>query len=157
VRRPSTASKYSSKLARLRTSSSHNHGHKVHLHVRTIMASKCISKLSQLQPLKSLVHGLQSLFPNSLDHGVQSTSRNPHDYGLHVCTIIPSKCISKIARLWPLNPLDYGLLVYLQIRSIAGCKCISKPARSRPRSGCLSSLDHHFQEHLELLSSTACS
>jgi len=52
---------------------------------------------------------------------------------------------------------DHSVQVYLQIRTITTSKCISKLARSRPRSVSLSSLDRHFQAHLELLSSTACS
>jgi len=47
--------------------------------------------------------------------------------------------------------------VNLQIRSITGSNCISKVTRPRPRGISLSSLDHHFQAHCELLSSTASS
>jgi hypothetical protein len=112
-----------------------DHGLQVHLHTRSITASKCISEL--------------------------------HDRGLHMHLQIrsiaaskcisefklmsASKCISKLARSQPpsvsLNFHDYGL----QTRKITASKCISKLVRSRPWSVSLSSLDRHFQEHLELL------
>jgi len=63
VRRPSTASKYSSNLARSRPSSaspnSLDHGIQVHLHTPSITASKCISKLARLRPTSSHEHDLQ--------------------------------------------------------------------------------------------------
>ena len=109
----------------------------VPLQTRSITASKCISKLARLRPASSHEHGLQ----------VHLQSRS----------ITASKYISKLARSRPPSSLDHCLQVYLQIRSITASKCISKLARSRPRSISLSSLDRHFQAHLELLSSTACS
>jgi len=126
VRCPSTASKYSSELARLRPPSSLHHGLQAYLQSRSITASN----LARSRP--------PSASPNSLD------------YGLQVRTPMASKCISP-------NSLDHGLQVYRQIRSITASKCISKVAQSGPRSVSLSSLDRHFQAHLELLSSAACS
>jgi len=55
------------------------------------------------------------------------------------------------------NSLDYGLPVHLWVHSISISNWICKLARSRPQSVSLSLLDCHFQVHLELLSSTACS
>jgi len=184
VRRPSTASKYSSKLAWLRPPSSLDHGLQVYLQTRLITASN----LARSRP--------PSASPNSLDYACKfarpwppsaylqtrsvtaSTIESPNslsrsrsaslsslDHGLQVHlqtrSITASMCISKLSR-WPpviVSPhsLDYDLEVHLQIHSITASKCISKVALSRPRSVALSSLDRHFQAHLELLSSAACS
>jgi len=57
------ASKYISKLARLRPPSVSPDWLDYGLQVRTITASNCISKLAQSRP--------QSASPNSLDHGLQ--------------------------------------------------------------------------------------
>jgi len=131
------------------------------------MASKCISKLAQLQlPIAS---------PNSLDRGLQ--------VHLQTHSIAASKCISKLARSRPprafTNSLDHGLQVYLQTSSITGSNCISKLAQSRPpvnlqtcsitaskcisklaqswhRSISLSSLDRHFWVHLEAGQDRGC-
>ena len=103
--------------------------------------TKCITKHVRLLP--------PSAFPNLLNHhlGVH----------LYVHSITASKCITKYTQLppWSASPtlLDYGQ----EVRLIMASKCISKHARSCPRSVSLGSLDCHFQVHLELLSSTACS
>jgi len=47
ARRPSTASQYSSKLARIRPPNSPDHGLQLYLQTRLITASKCISKLAR--------------------------------------------------------------------------------------------------------------
>jgi len=164
-----TACKCISKLARSQPPSvspnSLDHSLHVYLETRSIRASKCISKFAWLR------------HPSSLDDGLQ--------VDLHIRSITASKCISKLARSQPsslsLNSPDYGLQVHLQSRSITASnriskvaqsrppkciskiaglcppKCISKPARSRSPSVSLSSLDRHFQAHLELLPITACS
>jgi len=148
------ASKCISRLARLRHASLHDHGLQVHitrlarsrppsvspnsldyrlqvyLQTRSITACKCISRLARSRP--------PSVSPDSLDYGLQAR------------TIMASKCISP-------HSLDHGLLVYLQTPPITAPKCISNVALSWPRSISLSSLDRHFQAHLELLSCTACS
>jgi len=141
VRHPSTASKYSSKLAQSHPPSvslnSLNYGLPVHLQTRSITASKCISKLARSRP--------PSVSPNSLQ------------YCLQVHTIMASTCSSKLARpqhpCLCLNLHDYNL----QVRTITASKFISKLVRSWPRSASLSWLDRHFHVHLGLLSSTACS
>ena len=75
------------------------------------MPFKLISKLGRLRPL------------NSLDHG------------LHVCKIIASKCICKLARSWSWSAspsrLNHGLQVYLQFSSNTTTTCMSKLAWSR--------------------------
>jgi len=122
MRRPSTASKYSSNLTQSRPASVYPNSHDYGLQFRTITASKCISKLAQSQP--------PSVSPNSLD------------YGLQFRTITASKCISKLAPSQPPsvspNSLDYGL----QVRTITASKCISDVTRSRPPSAILNSLGH---------------
>ena len=134
----------------------------MHLQTRSIAASK----FARSWPL--------SASPNSLDYGLQVR--------LQTRSITIPECISKFTRSWPPsvspNTLDYHLQVHLQTHSITASKCISILARSRswgtsvvhsitasqcvfkyarscPRSVSLSSLDHHFQAHLEFLSSTA--
>ena len=59
-----------------------------------------------------------STHPIWLHHGRQSVSPNLLQYGLQVHlqsrSILPSKCISKHARLWPAGLYDHGLQVNLQ-------------------------------------------
>jgi len=102
------------------------HGLQVHPQTRSIMASKCISKLARSQA--------SSASPKLLDHGFQTRS------------ITASKCISNNARSWPPsaspNSLDHSLQVHPQTRSIAASKWISKLARSRPPSASPKSLDY---------------
>jgi len=128
--RPSTASKYSTKLAQLRPLSafpnSVNHSLQVNLQTRSITASKCISNLGRLRPPSSHHRGLQVY--------------------LKIRSITSSKCIPKLAPLWLPSSLDHGLqvslqtrsitasTVYLQTRSITASKFISNLARSRPPS-----------------------
>jgi len=130
ARHPSTTSKYSSTLARLRRASSNNPALQVHLQTRmitasklarsrppnayiqtrSITASKCISKLAQSRP--------PSVYLNSLN------------YSLQVCTMMDSKCIYKLARSRSrsasLSALDHGLQVCLAGRSITASECISE-------------------------------
>jgi hypothetical protein len=86
-----------------------NHGHEVYLPMRTITASKCMSRFCRLWP--------PSVTPNALDSGLQ------------VCMIITFKWISKRARSQSrsgsLSSLDDGHLVYFQICSIITSQCIS--------------------------------
>ena len=146
------------------------------LQVRTIMASECISKLARSY--------CRCASPSSLDHGLQVNLQirsittckcfskfawiwtpSLHDHGiqvhLHTRSLTASKCISKYAWLLAPSPsrilLHHGLRVYLEIHSITTTRFISKLTRSQPRTVSLSSLDPHFQSHLELLSSSACS
>jgi len=114
VRRPSTAPKYSSNLARSRPPSaspiSLNHGLQVHLQTRSITASKCISKLARLLPASSHEHRLQ--------------------VHLQARSITILECISKFTRsLHPSvspNMLGYRLQVHLQTHSITASEYISE-------------------------------
>jgi len=78
--------------------------------MRSISASKCISKLTWSQP--------------------RSVSLTLHDYVLQACTITASKCIANLARPQPPsvspNSLNYGLPTC----SITASECISKFNRS---------------------------
>jgi len=128
------------------------------LQSRSIMASKCISKLAQSQ--------------------LPSESLPSPDYGLHVRTMMACKCIYKLARSRPPsaspNSPDHGLQVHLQTRPITASKCISKLAQHsirvylKPRTNTLPmfaqsphssasphSLDRGLQVHLQTRSITA--
>jgi len=109
-----TTSKYSSNLARWwPPSASSNllkHGLQVQLQTRSIVASKCISKVALLQ------------IPNSLHCGLQ--------VHLQTRTIAASKCISKLARsrcpsASP-NSLGHGLRVYPWVHLIVIFRHTSK-------------------------------
>ena len=90
------------------------------LQCRSIMASKCISKLARSQPPSVSLTG----------------------------TITPSKCISKLARLRSPNTLDHGIQVNLPTRSITASQCISKLARLWSPSESPNSLDYGLGVHL---------
>jgi len=120
--RPSTASKYSSKLARLRLPNSHDHSLQLH-----------ISKLARSRP--------PTLSPNSLDYGLQlcpimapksiykiawsrPPSASPDSLNHSVQVYLEIRCItaSKFAWSWhpsssPNSP-DHGLRVYIGGHSI---------------------------------------
>jgi hypothetical protein len=102
---------------------------------RSIMASRCISKLARSRP--------PSASPHSLNRGLQ----------LHLQS--RSTTASKLAGSWPPsaspNSLDQGLQLNLLTRSITASKCISKRALLRPAS----SHDHGLQAHLPPRSMTA--
>jgi len=83
VRRPSTTSKYLSKLARLRAPSSLDHGLQVHLQTRSITASQCISKLAWSRP--------PSVSPNTLDYHLQEN--------LQSRSLTASECVSEFTWL----------------------------------------------------------
>ena len=139
---PSTLSKYSSKLARLRPPSSHDHGPQVHLQTHMITAFK----LTRLRP--------PSEYLNLLDCGLQVHFRTR--------PITASKCISKLAWLGPPNcsiaackcispnSLDHSLQVYLQTRSIMASKCFYTLTRSWSRSASRSSLDHSLEVYVQI-------
>jgi hypothetical protein len=112
------------------------------LPVRTMMASKCISKLARLRPLNSLNHGLQvylqtckitasmciskltRLWPlNSLNYTLQSISPNSNNYNLQVQLQTHTITVSELAPLQPLSPHDHGLQAHLQTCTITSAKC----------------------------------
>jgi len=164
-----TASLCISKLAQSgRRSASPNlldHGLQVHLQSRSIMASKCISRLALLWLASLHDQCLQSGSPNSLDYGLQvrtimvcrCTCPNSLDHSLQVhlqtLSITASSCIFKLSRLWSASSHDHGLesaspnsLDYgLHVCTIMATKCISKLARSLSRSASLSTPDHGLQ------------
>ena len=135
ARRPSTASQYLSKLARLRPPRLHNQGLQIHPHTSSFTISECISKLTLSRP--------PSVFPNMLDYGLQAYLQTP------------LVTVSKVARSRPPSVSPNSLTYSLQVRTIVTSKCISKLIWSQPPSVSLSSLDSHFQAHFELLSRTA--
>jgi len=108
-----------------------DHGLQVYLQTYSTTASKCISRLARLRPASWHNHGLQVHISKLARLRPPSVSPNSVDYGMH-------KCISKLtwsrSRSASLSSLDQGLQVYLQIHSITASKCISKVARSWPRS-----------------------
>ena len=103
ARRPLTAFKYSSSLT-------------------PIMASKCVSKLVQLQP------------PSAY-------SQKSHYHGLQVQLQTHLIMVSKFAWSWPPS-------AYRQTRLITASKCISKYARLPPPSASPNLLEHNLGLHL---------
>jgi len=144
ARRPSTASKYSSKLARLRPPCSHHHGLQVHLQTRSIAASKYISNITPLRPPSAspnsldrslrvrMIRAFKCISPNSLYHGLQ--------LHLQTCLITASKCSSKLAWLppWNVSPnsFNYGLLVQDKTCSITASEGISVLPSSSSSGAC---------------------
>ena len=130
VRSWSTASQYSSKLARLWPPCSLNSGLQLYLRTRLITASKLARSR------------LLSVFPNSLDYGLQSRSITPSkcisklvpfqrpQVHLQSPLITISECISMFTRSRPpsVSPstLGYRLQVHLHSRSITASEYISE-------------------------------
>ena len=108
------------------------------VHNHSIAASKCICRFIPLMPPKLLHRSLQIrtsmaakwISPHPLDHC--------HQVHLQTRSNTFSKCISKLARLWPPsaspNSLHHGLQVYFVTPSIKTFQCISKVAWSWPPS-----------------------
>ena len=144
VHRPSTSSKYSCRLAWLWPPSSLDHCLQAYFQTRSILAST----LARSRPLR--------VSPNSVDYSLQSHS------------ITASKCIAKLAGLWPASLHDHGHQLHIakldwsrppsvspNSLDYSLHKCISKLPRSRSRSASLSSVDHCLQEYLQICSITA--
>jgi hypothetical protein len=101
-----TAFLYSSSLTQSQPPSAStsllNHSLQVHLQTCSLMAYKCISKLTRLQPTSIVL--------------------NSHNYSLQVRMIMAFNCIPEQARLQPLsaslNLLDYGFGGQLSAHSI---------------------------------------
>jgi len=74
---------------------------------------------------------------------------------LQTRSITASKCISRLARLWPASVSPNLLNYTLQVRMSMASKCISKLARSWPPSASLSSLNLSIQVHIQTRSITA--
>ena len=172
ARHPSTASKYLSKLTRLRPKSSHDYGLQVHLQTRSITTSKHARCRPPSVSANSLDYSLQVYLQtcsitasNQARSRPPSSSPNSHDCGLQVHlqtrTIAASKCISlnslahglhkciyKLTWLRPPNSHDHGIKVHLQPCSITISKCISKYARLPPLSQSPNSLNHGLGVYL---------
>jgi len=95
--RPSTASKYLSKITRLHPPSSLDHRLDVHLQTHTITVSKCLSILTRLRPPNLHTQGLQVHFQTRSITASQLTQ------------LWPPKCICEVAQLWSPSSRDYGL------------------------------------------------
>jgi len=82
-----------------------------------------------------------------------SASPNSLDHGLPVHLQTRSITASKLARSRPpsaaLTLLDLGLQVHLQTPSITASKCSSQFTRSRPPTASPDSIDHGLQVHLQ--------
>jgi len=144
VRRPSTASEYSSNHARSLPPSvspnSQDHGLQVYLQTHSIMACK-FARASSLKRISKLARSWPpSASPTSLDHGLQ--------VHLQTCSITASKCISKLPPLWPPSSCDHGLQVHLQTRLMMILECISMFGPSRSPSVSPNTLEYCLQVHL---------
>jgi len=115
------------------------------LQSQSIMAFKCISKLTRSRP--------PSVSPDSLYNGLQvhrsvtrsqppKKSANSLNYGLHV-------------HLWV--QLDLRMQVHLQTHSIAASKYIPQFTQSRPPCASLNSVTQRLEVLLSLCSSNVCS
>jgi len=129
ARRPSTASEYESKLARLRPSSSHNRCLQVSIQTRSTTASECIFKLAWLRP------------PTSLDQGLQVY--------LQTRSVTILECISKFTQsrhpsVSP-NTLEDRLEVHLQSPLITASECCSEFCRSSFSGALWIALKHRLQ------------
>jgi hypothetical protein len=116
----------------------------------------CWCTFTQLQVNQSIGSQLLSLLPSKVPPPCWPPSSIPpisHDHGLQVnlriCSITVSKCISKLAQLWPQSLHHYGLRMHLQTSSIAACKWNAKLAQSRPPSKSPHSLDCSLQVYLQ--------
>jgi hypothetical protein len=121
--------------------------------IRTITASKCISrsllitasKLSQLRPSSLNQHGVQeNLETSTITACKLALSRPPcsHDQGLQVRIIRASKFASS-------EPPSFHIQG-LQVRMMMASKCNSQPAGSQSLSASVSSLDHSLQVYLQI-------
>jgi len=131
-RRPSTSSKYSSKIARTRrpcvSSNADDHGCQVHLQSLSITIVECISKLPQSWP--------PTVSPTTLNYCLEVQ--------LQTRSIMASKFVPKLARLQPPSVsqkyLNHGLGEYPWIHSIVilGCtsNCSPPPPGDSPDIPC---------------------
>ena len=113
---------------------------------RTIMASKCISKLARLRPPSSHDHGLQMHLQTRSITAFKCISE---------FTITASKCISTLARLRPPSSHDHGLQLHPQTGSITASKCISEFTQSlSPSASQTRSIKYIFKERRRLYGDT---
>jgi len=106
----------------------------VHLQTRSIIVSKCISEFNLSLASKCISKLARSLSSNASLSSTWSrpprVSTNSLNHCLHVCTIMASMYISKLARLQPpsvsLGSLNHGLPVHFHGHSNMASKCIFK-------------------------------
>jgi len=134
-----------------------DHGRQLLLQPRSIIASKCISKLPQWRPTSSHHHGVPSDSPIPLGHGLIVHLQTRLIMASQFTPLRPSNCLYKLARSWPRsaspNTLNHSLQVYIQARSITASKfarswpskCISQFALSQPPSVSPNSLSYGLQ------------
>ena len=124
-----------------------DHGDGVHIEVHLITASKCLSKLPRSQPqsasLSSLDHILQEYLQTHSIMDSKFAWSWPFEVHRHTYLITTSM----FAQSWP--PMSIPKLAQSQSPSAS-----PNLAQSQPWSASQSSLDHHHQAHLKLLSST---
>ena len=150
--RPSIASKYLSKLARLRPSSLHNHGLQMDFQPSTITASKLARSQRPSVSPNSHDYGLQvrtimdskCISPNSHNYGLQSSQN--HSFEIH---------ISHLAQLRIPSSHDHSLQVHIYISLILISECNSEFTRLRPLTISPNTLNYHLQVHLQTHSITA--
>jgi len=132
---PSTASQYSSKLARLLPPSASPNSHDKVLQTRTITASKCISKLTRLRP--PIASPISSIMASKLAQSRRpSVSPTSLDYGLEFRMIMASKCIYRLAWSRPpsasRNSLNHSVRVYLWVHPIIIFRLTSNCSQAPP-------------------------
>ena len=129
MRSPLTTSEYSSNLAPSRPASVYpnllDHSLQVHLHTRSNMASKRISKLARLRPASLHHHDHQVHLQTRSITSFMLAWSSPLSAYLHTPSIMASKWISKLTRLQLPSSHDSGLQVRLQTCSITISPCIS--------------------------------
>jgi len=90
--------------------------HQVLLHSHLIIASKCIFKLGLSQPHVYLQSSSIAASQSARLQPPRSSTWS-HKYGIQFCTIMASKCIPTLARLWPRSLHDDGVQVHLHTGS----------------------------------------
>jgi hypothetical protein len=109
----------------------------------SIIARKCIIKLTQSQPPRPS--------PNSLSHGLPVHLST----GLTTASNFISECIPSRSLIATPISLEHGLKVHLPSRTITASQCIFQLALARPASTSRSSLDLGLHLHLLTRSITA--
>ena len=127
-----------------------------------IMASKCISKLTHLQPPSASLGDFISA-SNCISI---LTRRQTLSVSLSY-PVSAVRCVSKLAQSWPPCSQDHGFQLHLLTCQITASKCISEFTRSLPAcaslrstcsprpSACSKSLNPSLQVHLQVHKITA--
>jgi len=169
----SPSSMYSSNLDRSWSPSaspiSCDYGLQLHLWVHSILASKCISKLSRLRPritsLRSRDIGLQVhlwtrliMVSNCIceftwsrpPSAISTLSRSRHPIASLGTPDLGLEVYRQFARSWPpsafTNSLSHGLQLHLTVHWIAALKCVSIVTRTLPPGTSLSIPNHRVRK-----------